>query len=568
MFAESLLLQLGSLLLLAAAVGLICHKLQQPLFFAYIFTGLVVGIFGSQYIHGHESLHFFSELGIAFLLFLVGLELNLKNITHLGRTAVITALAQIVIVATISFSVVTWLGMGIMPSIYIALAMSIASAVISVKYLNDKNATETLYGKLDMVLHLVQDIVAVIAIIILSSLSANSSGGSVGLIEVALMLSKGALLVTAHVFFSQHILPKVFRHIANSPELLLLASIAWCIFGAAVAQVFGFSVEIGAFLAGLGLSSSSYQFQIAGRIKPLRDFFVVLFFITLGLQITISSPLQIIAPALLLSAIVIVLNPLVTAILLGRFGYKRHTAFFASLLMSQIGEFSLVLGALGVTNNHLSTQQGSLITATVLITMLVSSVIVKHEHTIYHKLRPLLLLLERPDYRERRVRQQRWQDHIVIMGAHRLGSDVVDTLQHGQHKVVVVDFDPDRIAILSEYGYPTIYGDATDETVLHQAGVTRAKLIISTIPQHEATLQLMRQLKEHKAPSQIIVTASTINEALTYYRLGASYVIIPKLIGSNAMAQIVKDHLTDLSQLEPAKLLHLQHLSAQGYLGR
>ena len=382
------------------------------------------------------------------------------------------------------------------------------------------------------------------------------------------MLSKGALLVTAHVFFSQHILPKIFRHIANSPELLLLASIAWCIFGAAIAQVFGFSVEIGAFLAGLGLSSSSYQFQIAGRIKPLRDFFVVLFFITLGLQITISSPLQIIAPALLLSAIVIILNPLVTAILLGRFGYKRHTAFFASLLMSQIGEFSLVLGALGVTNNHLSTQQGSLITATVLITMLVSSVIVKHEHAIYHKLRPLLLLLERPDYRERRVRQQRWQDHIVIMGAHRLGSDVVDTLQHGQHKVVVVDFDPDRIAILSDYGYPTIYGDATDETVLHQAGITRAKLIISTIPQHEATLQLMRQLKEHKAPGQIIVTASTINEALTYYRLGASYVIIPKLIGSNAMAQIVKDHLTDLSQLEPAKLLHLQHLSAQGYLGR
>ena len=566
MLFESLLFQLGSLLLLASVVGLVCHYFKQPLFFAYIFTGLLVGLVAGRHIDGH-SLHFFSELGIAFLLFLVGLELNLKNLTRLGKIGVITSLSQIVITATISFSVAIWFGMDVLPAIYVALAMTIASAVISVKYLNDKNATETLYGKVDLVLHLVQDIVAVAAIIILSSLNANS-GGLVGVVEVALVLSKGALLITTHIFLSQHVLPRLFKHIASSSELLLLASIAWCIFGAATAQLFGFSVEIGAFLAGLGLSSSSYQFQIAGKIKPLRDFFVVLFFISLGLQITVSSPLQIIVPALVLSAIVIILNPLVTAILLGRFGYKRHTAFFASMLMSQIGEFSLVLGALGVANGHLSGQEGSLITAIVLITMLVSSVIIKHEHALYKKLRPLLLFLERPDLHERRVVRRRWQDHIVIMGAHRLGSDLLDLLQHESDKVVVVDYDPERVSLLDRHNFATVYGDATDETVLHEVAVTKAKLIISTIPQHESTVELLRQLKDHKVTAQVIVTASSVDEAHIYYRMGASYVIIPKLIGSMAMSQIVKDHLSNLDDLEHAKLSHLQFLAAQGYLGR
>ena len=185
MLFESLLFQLGSLLLLASVVGLVCHYFKQPLFFAYIFTGLLVGLVAGRHIDGH-SLHFFSELGIAFLLFLVGLELNLKNLTRLGKIGVITSLSQIVITATISFSVAIWFGMDVLPAIYVALAMTIASAVISVKYLNDKNATETLYGKVDLVLHLVQDIVAVAAIIILSSLNANS-GGLVGVVEVALV---------------------------------------------------------------------------------------------------------------------------------------------------------------------------------------------------------------------------------------------------------------------------------------------------------------------------------------------------------------------------------------------
>lgn len=557
---DSLLFQIGSLLLLAAIIGLISHRLKQPLFLAYIFTGIIVAIFGGEHLQNLESLHFFSQLGIAFLLFMVGLELEAKNIRHLGKTVTLTALTQIAITATISFSIAIWIGLGLVSAIYIALAMTIASAVIAVKYLNDKGVTDSLHGKIDLGLHLVQDIVAVIAIILLSSWSANS-GGQAGLVDAALVISKGALLITAHVFFSQYVLPRLLSRVATSSELLLLFSIAWCVFGAAAAHALGLSVEVGAFLAGVSLSSSSYQFQIAANIKPLRDFFVVVFFITLGSQMTFASPAQVILPALLLSAVVIVLNPLVTAILLGRFGYKRHTAFFASILMSQIGEFSLVLGALGVANQHLSAQEGSLVTATVVITMVISSIIIKHEHQIYQKLKPLLMIIERPDVHERRVRPRKtWRNHVVVLGAHRLGSEVLDALQRDHNTVVAVDYDPDRVKLLSEQGYVSIFGDATDDSVLREINIDEARLIISTLPQHHATLQLLRQLSTHQLTGQIIVTASTIDEAMLYYRLGAAYVIVPKLISSGAMSHLVKEHLSNPKQLENLKLDHMHNM--------
>ncbi len=564
--------QFGGMLVLASIIGLVCYRLKKPLFFAYLATGVLVGVaMGGDFAHS-ETIHLFSELGIAFLLFLIGMEFNLKDIRHIGKIGLVAGLGQIAIVGTISFSVAVWFGLAVLPSIYVALAMTFASMVISVKYLNDHQATETLYGKVDLMMHLVQSVVAVLALMVLSTVAAinwQSRGDiAVWVIDFALLLTKGALLLVLYIYLSQAVLPKIFKMMAGSTELLVLGSVAWCVFGAGLAYVFGFSVEVGAFLAGLALSSSGYQFQVTARIKPIRDFFVVVFFIGLGIQVTNFSLWEVLLSALVLSAVVLVLNPLVSTILLSRLGYKRHTAFFASILMNQIGEFSVILAALGVSLHHLSAQEGSLITTTVLLTMLASSYVIDHQQWVYKKLRPLLAWLERSDGKELRLRKKIWSDHVVVLGAHRLGSDVLDTLRKGRAKMLVVDYDPDRVALLEEDGYAVIYGDAVDESVLEEAGVSAARLIISTIDDDPSTRQLLRELRQQKVDAPVVVTATTINEALDYYRLGAAYVIIPMLLGGKAITQVVKDHLSEIHPLEPAKLLHLQHLAAEGYLMR
>lgn len=563
-------LQIGGLLVVATLIGIICHKIKQPLFFAYLITGILVGWFLGSEVAASDTFHLSAELGIAFLLFLIGMEFHIQDIRHIGRVGLIAGLGQILIVGTVSFGVATWFGLAPLPALYVALAMTFASMIISVKYLNDHQATETLYGKVDLMLHLVQAVVAILVVMTMTSVAAIDwqIGGDVvvWLIDVALLLTHGALLVVLNIFLSQTVLPKLFRSMAGSSELLVLGAIAWCVFGSGIAYALGYSVEVGAFLAGLTLSASGYQHQITSKIKPIRDFFVVVFFISLGVQVTEHSVWGILGPAVALSGVVLVLNPLVSMILLGRLGYKRHTAFFASILMNQIGEFSLILAALGLSLGHLTGEEGALITATVLMTMLVSSFVIRQEQVVYKWMRPMLAWIERPDGKELRVRKKTYRDQVVVLGVHRLGADLLENLRLGKTRMVAVDYDPQRVAVLEEAGYEVIYGDAADETVLSEACVESAKMIISTIDEADSTYRLLRQLRALGVTAPIVVTAMDVDEALDYYRLGAAYVIIPMLIGGRAITGVVKEHLD--GGLEVERLLHLQVLAAEGGLVR
>jgi Kef-type K+ transport system membrane component KefB len=560
---DLLFFELGSILALATILGLICYRLKQPLFFAYLITGMVVANISKGLLTQPDTLRFLGELGIAFLLFLVGLELSISEIKRLGKTAGLTTLGQIGIVGITSYSAALLLGFSPMVSLYIALALPLTSTIIAVKWLNDQNTVFSLHGRLGLGILLVQDLVAVAAIILLSSL--GKSTGQFNLIDTALIITKGATLLVGSYVLSRYIVPKFFYWLASSAELLFLGSIGWCVFLAAVAQAAGFSLEIGAFLAGITLSASSYRHQIVASIKPLRDFFIALFFIVIGLQLSLKSLTSSIVPIVIFSLIVLVLNQLSVAFFLGRFGFKRHTIFFTSQLFGQIGEFSLLVASLGLSQGVLSPSVISLITSVVLVTILAQSYVLKNQQIIYRWLRPLFHAFEQAKTRSGQVKVKNLHDHVVVLGASQLSEDILRMLHKLSVPLVVVEYNPQRIVDLDSHRYPTIFGDATDESVLDEAGIGRARLIVSSIDQHTANLHLLH-LHQILAPSvPLVLTAANVDEALTYYRLGAAYVILPFLLGNTAIAQMVKDHWQNLDGLSEAKLQHLQHLAARGY---
>lgn len=555
--------ELGSILALATILGLICYRLKQPLFFAYLITGMLVVNFGGQHITSPDTLKTLGELGIAFLLFLVGLELSITEIKRLGKTAALTTVGQFLIVGSAGWLAATAMGFSSITSLYIALALPLTSTIIAVKWLNDQNAIFSLHGRLGLGILLFQDLIAVAAIIFLSSL--NSTAGQLGYIETALMLTKGGTLLVGSFVLSRYVVPKLFYALAASSELLFLGSIGWCVFLAAIASWTGFSLEIGAFLAGLTLSASSYRHQIVASIKPLRDFFIALFFIVIGLQLALDSIVSVIIPVLILSIIVLAANQLSVAFFLGRFGYKRHTIFFTAQLFGQIGEFSLLVASLGLTQAQISQSVVSLITAVVLVTILSQSYVLKHQQAVYRWLKPLLNILERSSLRSDKIKAKTLQDHVVVLGASHLGEDVLLMLRRLSAPMVVVEYDPRRIIDLDGEKYPTIFGDATDESVLEEASIGKAKLIISSIDQHQANLQILHQHQLLAPSTPLVLTAATVEDALAYYRMGAAYVILPFQIGNNAIAQVVKEHWSNLDELSLAKLQHLKHLAAKGY---
>ncbi len=561
---DQLFFELGGILTLATLLGLICYRLKQPLFFAYLITGMVVANAGAVHITSPQTLAFLGELGIAFLLFLVGLELSLTEIKKMGKTATIVAITQVAVVGSAGWLASQLLGFSPTVSLFIALSLPLTSTIIAVKWLNDQNAVFSLHGRLGLGILLVQDLLAVGALIFLTSISSGAAG-QLGVIETALMLTKGAALLVGSFAFSRYVVPKLFFALASSAELLFLGSIGLCVFMAAIAQWTGFSLEIGAFLAGLCLSASAYRYQIVASIKPLRDFFIALFFIVIGLQLSLTAIGSLLIPIVILSLLVIVLNQFCVAFVLGRLGYKRHTIFFTSQLFGQIGEFSLLVVSLGLNLHQLDPRVASLITAVVLVTILGQSYVLKHQQAVYRWLRPLFNRLEKTSSRRDKIKTHSLQDHVVILGASSLGEDILHLLKQLSVPLVVVEYNPQRVVDLDGDRYPTIFGDATDETVLEEASISRAKLIVSSIDQHHANLQIMH-LRNQLAPNTpLVLTATNVEDALIYYRQGASYVILPYLLGNHAIAQVVKDHWQNLQELSEAKLHHLQHLAARGY---
>ncbi len=405
----------------ATILALIARGLKQPIILAFVITGFLLSSQVTGLMVNQTFITELSTFGIALLLFLVGLELDLNKIVSLGKTALWLGFLQVILTAVAGFLLATILDLSHITAIYISVALAFSSTIIVVKIMSEQKALDSLYGRISLSTLLIQDLLAIVALIVLSGI--NSTGASSDWLLIILAMLKGALFVSAILFAQKYLLHRLFAWLTSSSEMLLLSSLAWCFAVALISKLAGFSLEIGAFLAGIALAPLPYNLEIISRVKPLRDFFITLFFVALGTQLIVAGGYDWLWPVIILSLFVLLLKPLIVMLILGALGYKKRTNFLVGISLAQVSEFSLILITVGLRLGHLSPNLVSVITIVTIISIVISSYYITYGEKIYRWLAPYLTWLEQTNSSAEisldpptNIKQ-----HAVVFGYHRLG---------------------------------------------------------------------------------------------------------------------------------------------------
>ncbi len=546
-------IQFGLMILVVLGVSIIMRLLKQPLIIGYILSGILVGPFFLNLIQSSETINVFSEMGIAFLLFIVGLHLSPKVLKHVGKISLITGMGQIIFTSLIGYLIGKLLGFSIITSIYIAIALTFSSTIIIMKLLSDKDALEKLYGKISIGFLLVQDLVAILILIVVSSLASGAGASNI----LFSTIIRGVFLVAVLIPISYYILPRLSDFFAKSQELLFIFAISW---GLGLSLLFlyaGFSIEVGALIAGVMLSISPYSFEISSKLKPLRDFFIISFFIILGSQMAFGDISHLIFPAVIFSLFILIGNPLIVIILMGALGYSKKTGFMAGLTVAQISEFSLILIALGVKIGHLTQEILSFVTMIGLLTIAGSTYLIIYSDAIFKKIRKSLTIFERKRVREKEIPKKNY--HYILLGYNRIGFSVVKSFSKITRNFLIVDYNPEVVKELQKRGFDAIYGDVDDSEFLEGLRMDKASLIVSTIPEKETNQLILDILGRKKGGPIVLLTGRQIEDAIELYGAGADYVILPHFLGGEYTAKLIREAKSDhrIYQKEKQKELRI-----------
>lgn len=554
---DNIFVELGAILIIAAVIAGVTRLLRQPLIISYLLTGIVVSPYFLNIVHSTETISSFAQVGVSLLLFMVGLNLNPRIIKEVGRVSLIAGVGQVVFTSLIGFFLVKALGFSIIASLYISVALTFSSTIIIMKLLSDKGDLETLYGRISIGFLLVQDLIAVFLLMIISSLQGELNLASL----VFWAILKGIILLGIILLVGVYFLPKITKIIARSQEFLLLFSISWCLALASLFFFLNFSFEIGALLAGVTLALSPYRYEISSKMKPLRDFFIILFFILLGSQIGSFDLGQHMASIIILSLFVLIGNPLIVMVLIGLLGYSKRTGFLAGLTVAQISEFSIILVALGVKVGHLTEEILSLVIIIGLITIMGSTYLILYANRIYQYVFMYLNVFEKNG---KKIDEHKFvgekAHEMILFGYNRIGYGILNSFRRLKKKFLVVDYNPEVIEKLGKLGINCTYGDADDSEFLEQLGLSKVRLVVSTIPAQNTNLLLIRKIRDSNKKAIIIVVSHKIDEAMDLYDEGATYVIMPHFLGGHHASAMIERYKLDYVKFLKEKVAHVKSL--------
>jgi Kef-type K+ transport system membrane component KefB len=516
-YAANPFYEFAILIFLAALFGGLGQMLKQPLIVMFIALGIVVGPSLLDVVQSQAQIHLLAELGIAVLLFIVGLKLDLRLIQTIGKTALLTGLGQVFFTSGVGYFIGIWLGFTPLHSLYIAVALTFSSTIIIVKLLSDKKEIDSLHGQISIGFLIVQDIVVILAMIVLSALGRESSGSLP--VEMALTVGKGMILIAIVFVVTKYVLPRLSFFLAKSQELLALFAVAWALSLAALSDIIGFSSEVGAFLAGVSLATSPFKENISSRLVNLRDFLLLFFFVNLGANLDLGLIGEQVSSAMIFSLFVLIGNPIIVLIIMGFMGYRKRTSFLAGLTVAQISEFSLIFAGLGLAAGHLTDSVVGLITLVGLITIGASTYLILYSHQIYDLISPALRIFERKvPFGEAKIQQIKKVDYdVVIFGVGRFGANIADQLDlHPEVNFLGVDFDPDLVKIWQDANRPIIYGDVEDADLLEYIPFTNVKCVVITIPNVDQSLYLLKTLRKQNFKGNIFMVAHSELAAKTF----------------------------------------------------
>jgi len=551
--------EIAIVVVVAVFAGFIAHLLRQPVIIGFLSAGLIIGLFEHIELSNLGLLGDLSSIGIALLLFLVGLEMNLKELKHITGSALLAGLGQITFTFGSGYLIASVLGFTTITALYIGIALTFSSTIVIVKLLSEKKDLTSLYGRVSLGILLVQDFVAILFLIFIPGLSGDSGI----LLNIISTLFKGGILVV-FILLASKILPKILDYIGKSQEMLYLFGLAWALGISALSGAAGLSFEVGGFLAGLALASSSAHFQIGARLRPLRDFFIILFFVSLGAQAFGGGGSIQILPAIIFSLFVLIGNPLISMILMGTLGYRSRTSFLTSISIAQISEFSLIIVTLGFSAGHIDNEIVSLITLVGVFTIFVSSYFIVYGNSLYRIFRPFA---EHFEFRKKLIEELppevEYSNHVILIGAHHMGESILRSLSSSGVEFIAVDFNPDIVRAIKESGEPVVYGDIADPEIQDRIGLSRARVVISTIPTFNDNLGILKMLKKDNDESRVVVTAENEWEAKELYHEGADYVLTPHITGGRELADAFRmdvdlSHLSDMRERDQKILGYLK----------
>ncbi|KAA0118338.1 cation:proton antiporter [Mycolicibacterium sp. P9-22] len=533
---------LAAVLAIATVAGLVMSRLRQPLIVAFLVVGVVVGPVGTGWVSADGTIELLADFGIALLLFLVGLRLDVHMIRSTGPVAVVTGLTQVALTAAVAYLIAMAFGMHGLTALYIAMALTFSSTIIIVKLLSDKRELDQLHGRIAVGVLIVQDLVVVLVMIVLTAFG-EGTGGGLGH-GMAIVLLKGAGLLSVVWLLMRYLLPRLLPHIARVPDLLVLFGVSYAASMAALSGLLGFSSEVGAFLAGVSLASTPFRDALGARLASLRDFLLLFFFLELGSRLEFNDVTGQVIPALVFAAVVLIGKPLIVVTVMSLMRYPLRVSVPAGLPLGQISEFSWILAALGLSLGHITNETVSLITLIGLITIALSTYLITYSEQIYHRVKRWLAILERRAPREPKIVAADSFD-VILYGLGRFGGHLAHLLSIAGHRVLAVDFDPHQVKIHSTDEFAVVFGSAEDEQLLEALPLSEAKYVISAIPIAQVNLALLQSLRQHGFTGTIALTAHTHHDAERLRAAGVHTVLEPFSTAARATSNALHELLIE-----------------------
>ena len=556
----------------AALVAAVTWRFKQPLIIAYLLTGVIIGPnIGLRWITDQESIQTVAEIGLILLLFVIGLEIDLRKMASGGAAVLLTGALQVPICIALGLGFFLLLGVRDQPNnsalLYLAACISLSSTLVVVKILNDKFELDTLPGRITLGVLVIQDLWAV------AMLAIQPNVLNPNLVPLLGSLWRGAVLVVAGFALAKYVLPYLFRTVAKAPELVLVSALGWCFFLAGAASLIGLSREMGALIAGVSLSTFPYNVDVAAKAVSIRDFFVTLFFVALGLQITIPS-LQVLELSLAASIFVIVSRVVVVPILYAlKLGLR--TSIVPAINLAQVSEFSIVIASLGVVMHQISQDVLTIVILSFALTSVVSTYMINFSHQIQGVLATGFKALGLKDLDSAAAKTEEGEEArqpVIFLGFFRDASSILYEFEHEGsaeearafiQKILVIDFNPTVMRELRRRDIKCVYGDIAHSDTLRHAGVEHAKLVVSSITDDvlrgTSNLRLMHAVHMQAPNARVVLTSDHIPEALRFYEEGADFVFLPRLYSAAACARILRKGLN--GGFDEIRSQAIQHLS-------
>ncbi len=547
---------LSAVIAIGVVISLIMRLIKQPMIIGYIVTGIVVGPALLHIIKSPETIQIFADFGIALLLLIVGLNLNPRVIKEVGKIAAYIAFGKVIGVTAIVFLLAHLFGHTKTEALYMGISFSFSSTIIILKLLNDKKEQNRLYGKISIGFLLIEDMIATIVLI---GVSAAGHGG-LSLHSVWALVYKIVLLILGLVIFRSLVLSRLGSTIAKSQEFLFLFAIGWGLGIAALFRQVGLSLEVGALVAGVMLAPLPYAQEAAARLKPLRDFFIVLFFVSIGSHLHLENVRPVVPEALFFAALVLFGNPLMVMVISGLSGYTKKTSFKTAMTGGQVSEFSLILVLLANNLGQISETIVTLVTVVALLTIALSTYMITYGDSLYIVFEDVLHVFERRKVRKEKEKRKRYE--LVLFGYMKGGHEFLRVFEQLNKSYVVVDYDPHVIETLENRGAHYIYGDVTDLELLDELNLEFSRLIISTITDVPINKSILGWLEKVNPGAVFICMADSAEQAAELYSAGASYVMLPHYIGSEKIGAFIKKSGLKKSEFKKYRERHLAYLQS------